>query len=178
MDRFSQEHEAALKFRDFRLLALDGTEIDVPNWKALRAHFGQAKNKSGKHRPQARMVMLLFPFVRLPFGYELVPLSQGENTVARRLVQHLRPRDLVLLDAGFWSYGVLCDMASRGAFFAIRLSGTAKLKFGKWLGKSDRLATWTPCDSRGQWRAQGLPPNISLRVIQYQVPGFRKIATA
>ena len=38
----------------------------------------------------------------------------------------------------------------------------------------DRLDRWTPKDSRGQWKKLGLPKSLDLRVIDYQVPGFRK----
>jgi hypothetical protein len=46
----------------------------------------------------------------LPHRYELCPLDEGEVTIARRLAQHLAKNDLVLLDACFWSYGLLCDI--------------------------------------------------------------------
>ncbi len=171
---FESRHHRQLLFRGFRVLTMDGTEVDLPNWKALRDFFGQAKNKGGKHQPQARLVMLQLPFVRLPFRYELVALSEGENTLARRLTKHLRPKDLVLLDAGFWSFGLLCDIQSQNACFALRLKKGLKLQpLPKKLGRDDRLVRWTPCDSRGKWRREGLPKSIDLRVIRYQIPGYR-----
>lgn len=175
---FEQEHGELVRFHGLRLLAMDGTEIDLPHWKALRQHFGQAKNKSGLHQPQARMVMLQLPLVRLPYRYELCPLTEGENTIARRLAQHLRPDDLVLLDAGFWSYGLMCDIQRQQAFFALRLRSGVSLQNvraprGERNSPDDRLVRWTPKDSRGQWRREGLPQSIDLRVIRYQVPGFR-----
>jgi hypothetical protein len=177
---FEQEHAPLVHFRGFRLLAMDGTEIDLPQWKALRDHFGQAKNKFGLHQPQARMVMLQLALARLPYRYELCPLSEGEITIARRLVRHLRPDDLVLLDAGFWSYGLMWDIQHRGAYFALRLRGGVNLQDvrspsgrGGRRSRDDRRVTWTPKDSRGQWRRAGLPRTIELRVIRYQVPGFR-----
>lgn len=173
VELFQVEHRERLKFHGFRLLAMDGTEIDLPNWAALRTHFGQAKNKSGQHKPQARMVMLQFPLVRLPYRYELTPVSVGENTTARRLVQHLQALDLVLLDAGFWSYGLLCDIQQRHASFALRKKSGLKFRTLRKLGRDDHLVEWTPCDSRGKWRDEGLPPSIRLRVIRYQVPGYR-----
>jgi hypothetical protein len=41
------------------------------------------------------------------------------------------------------------------------------------LGKHDQEFMWTPKDSRGQWRKEKLPKSIRLRVITYQLPGFR-----
>ena len=67
---------------------LDGTCITLPRWKRLGEHFGYARNKNGAPRPQARMVMLLLAGVRVPWRYELTPRSQGESTVAGRLLAH------------------------------------------------------------------------------------------
>jgi hypothetical protein len=154
---------------------MDGTRIDLPNWKPLRQHFGSAKNKTGVHHVQAQMVMLQFPFTRLPCHYRLAPVSQGEVTLARELTAYLQPRDLVLLDAGYWSYHLLWAIARRGAYFALRYRRNVKLRTLRRLqpdGK-DKLVRWTPKDSRGNWRKLELPPSIDLRVVEYRVPGFR-----
>lgn len=173
-ERFQKEHASQLKFREFRLLAIDGTCITLPNWKKLRKHFGTAKNAHGKQAAQARMVMMQFPLARLPYRYELCPLDNGEVTIARRLAQHLQKNDLVLLDACFWSYGLFWDIKNHGAFFAIPLKGkNINLKRTCRAGTNDEEACWTPQDSRGQWKKEGLPKSIKLRVITYQLPGFR-----
>lgn len=178
-EQFAAQHQSLLKFRGFRLLALDGTCLNLPNWKALRDHFGTAKNARGQHKAQARMVMLQLPLVRLPYRYELCPLDEGEPTIARRLAQHLQPDDLLLIDACFWSYGLLCDIQNRGAFFAIPLKRKLNLQRTARLGRQDELVRWTPKDSRGQWRKENLPRSMALRIVTYAVPGFRpqKLAT-
>ena len=173
-EKFEEQHQSLLKFHDFRVLAIDGTCIELPNWKRLRDHFGTSKNVHGLQNAQARMVMLQFPFVRLPYRYELCPLDQGETSIARRLTQHLRMNDLLLLDAGFWSYGLLWDVQNRGAFFAIPLKGKRiNLTPVCTHGRDDREMIWRPQDSRRQWKKENLPKSIRLRVITYQIPGFR-----
>jgi len=77
------------------------------------------------------------------------------------------------MDAGFWSYGLLWEIQGRNAFFAIRLISGISLKRVRSLGRGDMLVRWTPKDSRGQWKKEGLPRSIELRVVSYQVPGFR-----
>ncbi len=68
-ERFGQQHGRVLRWHAFRLLAMDGTTISLPNRKTLRDYFGCAKNGKG-WRTQTRMVMLQFPPARLPFRYE------------------------------------------------------------------------------------------------------------
>jgi hypothetical protein len=93
--------------------------------------------------------------------------------MAIRLCSHLRSNDLVLLDAGFWSYGLLWTIQKQKAFFALRLRKGPRLVTTKRLNPQERLARWAPKDSRGNWRKAGLPKSIDLRVIEYRIPGFR-----
>jgi hypothetical protein len=172
--RFEAAHGERIRWRRFRLLALDGTSITLPGWKRLAAHFGTANNGKAKRAPQARLVMLQFPLARIPYRYELSPTGVGEKSLAARLIAHLQPKDLLLLDRGFWSYGLFWQIAKREAFFGIRLFKTAKLKTLRRLGPRDRLVRYMPADR--QWRKKGLPESIELRVIEYQIKGFRPSA--
>jgi hypothetical protein len=112
--------------------------------------------------------------VRLPVRFELVPYSVGERTVATRVLEVLRRDDLVLIDRGFWSYGLFGQVRRREAHFAIRLMSGVALKTLQPLGAHDRLVRWTPSDR--QWQSEGLPGSIPLRVIGYQIQGFRPSA--
>lgn len=175
--KFEEKHAELHRFHGFRLLAIDGTSIELAYWKQLRDHFGATRNKSGDQKTEARMVMLQFPLTRLPYAYELCPWIEGETTIARRLTKHLRANDLVLLDGCFWSYGLFWDIQQRGAFFALPLKGrkvtlkrVGRVKGAKGL---DYQVSWTPKDTRGKWKKEELPTSIELRVITYQIPGFR-----
>jgi len=173
-ERFETEHGNLLSWQGFRLLALDGTEINLPNRRRLRDYFGTAANGKGARTVQARMVMLQFPQVRLPWQYTLAPRSHGERTLAAELLTGLRANDLVLMDRGFWSYGLFCQIQQQQAFFALRLVKGVHFKTLCRYGPGDRLGRWTPTDRR--WRAAGLPASITLRVMKYQMPGFRPSA--
>jgi hypothetical protein len=114
------------------------------------------------------------PLVRMPWRYELTPLAEGERTVAGRLVNNLSAHDLVLMDRGFWSYGLFHQIVHRQAHFAIRQMAGVVFRTKRRLGHNDRLIRWKP--SNRQWKQAGLPAEIDLRVISYQVRGFRPSA--
>ena len=171
VQRFEQEHARHATWKEFRLLALDGTTLSLPHWRRLREHFGSASNGRGQRRTQARLVMLQLPQTRLPWRYALTPLSQGERTVARSLLQGLRPRDLVLMDRGFWSYGAFWQIQDQQAFFAIRKVKQVRWKVIRRLGRGDYLVRHQPRDHKKNWRA--LPKALDLRFIPYQLAGFR-----
>lgn len=171
---FEEQHAKLTQFCGMRLLALDGTTINLAGYRELRNHFGTASNGRGPGVAQARLVMMQLPLVRVPLAYELAPIATGERTVAGRLLEQVRARDLVLMDKGFWSYGLFCQIQKREAFFAIRLMRGTGLKSLKQLGYKDRLVSWSPSDR--QWKTKEFPKSITLRVIDYQVRGFRPSA--
>jgi hypothetical protein len=170
--RFDEQHGRLTRWKQFRLLALDGTTISLPAWERLRAHFGTAKNGKSKPRTQARMLMLQLPLVRMPWRYVVGPVDQGERTLAAELLGFLYKDDLVLLDRGFWSYGLFHQIQKQKAFFAIRLSKQIKLHRVKRLVDGSWLVRWKmPTGPR--WRHSGLDKEITLRLVEYQIAGFR-----
>jgi Transposase DDE domain len=173
-ERFEELHSDLIRFKHFRLLALDGTCLKLNRWGDLVARAGTSENGKGLPTPQARLVLLQLPLVRLPVRFELVPYSVGERTAAATVLGALHREDLVLIDRGFWSYGLFCQVRQRQAHFAIRLMSGVVFKTIRSLGAQDRLAQWTPSDR--QWKDEGLPASLSLRVIAYQIKGFRPSA--
>jgi hypothetical protein len=173
-ERFEQQHPDLTRFKHFRLLALDGTCLKLNRWGDLVARAGTSENGKGLPTPQARLVLLQLPLVRLPLRFELFPYSVGERTAAAAVLGALRRDDLVLIDRGFWSYGLFCQVRRGAAHFAIRQMSGVVLKTLQSLGAQDRLVRWTPSDR--QWRDEGLPASIRLRVIAYQIRGFRPSA--
>lgn len=177
-ENFQRQHPEHVWWKCFRLLMLDGSDIALPRRKRLLEHYGAAG--SGKARtPQARMLMLAFAQSRLPWRYSVVPQSCHEQTAAKELLAHLQPNDLVLMDRGFWSYGLFWQIQLQQAYFAIRLRRGVRFRRVKRLGNGDELVQWRPSvrsRKRCSWMGAGLPKSIQLRVVRYRVPGFRASA--
>lgn len=177
-ENFQRRHPEYVAWKGYRLLLLDGSDIALPRWKRLLDHYGAAG--SGRARtPQARMLMLAFAQARLPWRYAVVPQSCHEQTAAKGLLAHLAANDLVLMDRGFWSYGLFWQIQRRQAYFAIRLRRGVKFRRLKRLADGDELVEWTPrvrSKKKCSWAGLGLPKSIRLRVVRYRVPGFRPSA--
>lgn len=174
-ERFEAAHGPLVRWKHFRLLALDGTTVTLPRVPALGTAFGTAKSGRSAGPPQARLVMLQLPLTRLPVRYELCPLDEGERTIAARLLGALRAGDLLLMDRGFWSYGLFHQLQQTQAFFAIRRHAQARLQTLRRLGPQDHLVRWTK-PSGPRWRGSQWPPQLELRIIDYQIRGFRPSA--
>jgi hypothetical protein len=173
-DRFARDHDTHLRWGHFRLLALDGTLVNLPRWKALADHYGTAKGRRGGRVPQARLVLLQFPLARVPYRFALGTKRQAEKTLAEPLLKALHKDDLLLMDRGFWSYGLFCRIAEQEAYFAIRQIAQAHLKRLRTLGPNDTLVRYAPTDRK--WRKLHLPEAMELRRVGYQVRGFRPSA--
>ncbi|MCA1708117.1 MAG: transposase, partial [Actinobacteria bacterium] len=173
-EALESRHRGLLYWNGLRLLALDGTCVTLPRWRRLGEHFGYAHNRRKRRRgnppPQARMVMLLLAAVRVPWRYELTPRSQGESTVAGRLLEGVGEDDLVLMDRGFFNYGLFRQVHDAGGFFAVRRIKRLRFRTLRRLSPRERVVRWKPGSSK--WKGA----TIDLRVIDYQIRGFRRSA--
>ena len=178
-DRFERQALDRLRWRGrYRLLGLDGSSLDLPNERALFKAFGSAGRGKGRRQAQARLVVLQLTLARMPWRWDLVPLATSEQAVAAQLLAHLQPDDMSLMDRGFWSYALFWQVQRRQAYFAIRQRKQVKFKELRHLGPGDRLVTWTPASAAAKKaiKEQGLPASMTLRVIDYQIQGFRPSA--
>lgn len=102
--------------RRWRLLAIDGFEIDVPDSAANAAEFGYAG--SGDNRsafPKARVVALAECGTHAFVAAEIDAYSVGERTLAQRLYPRLRADELLTADRGFYSWAAWDAAAATGA---------------------------------------------------------------
>jgi hypothetical protein len=102
--------------RRWRLLAIDGFELDVPDTEANAAEFGYAG--SGDNRsafPKARVVALAECGTHAFVAAEVDAYRVGEKTLAARLYPRLRADELLTADRGFYSWPAWDSAAATGA---------------------------------------------------------------
>src|SRR5919206_1005960 len=99
--------------RSWRLVAIDGFEVDVPDTERNAAEFGYAG--SGEHRsafPKARVVALAECGTHAVLAAEIGAYSVGEKTLAKGLYGRLRSDELLTADRNFYSFEAW-DLATR-----------------------------------------------------------------
>ncbi len=102
--------------RGWRLLAIDGFELDVPDTEANAAEFGYAG--SGDYRsafPKARVVALAECGTHAFVAAEVDAYRVGEKTLAARLYPRLGADELLTADRGFYSWPAWDSAAATGA---------------------------------------------------------------
>jgi hypothetical protein len=104
----------------WRLMALDGTEWDVPDSKANRAFFGSRAGPAGPAAfPKARVVTVSecgsHAAVLAAMGPAAGGKGSGEQALARTLYPDLEQDWLVIADRNFYSWKDWCAAAGTGA---------------------------------------------------------------
>ena len=103
--RFEAEFAASMLWKNtFRLLAIDGADVDLPNAPSVARFFGRPRNQRGEGRcPQAKLVALCSVFTGFCFTFKLIGKAFTEHHALKHLIRRLRSNDLVLMDRGFFS---------------------------------------------------------------------------
>jgi hypothetical protein len=92
---------------DLRLMAIDGTTLDLADTEANEAAFGRPGSGRGEGRaayPQLRAVGLAECGTHAICDVALGPIKASEGSLARGLWRSLGPGMLLLADRGFWSF--------------------------------------------------------------------------
>jgi hypothetical protein len=102
--------------RRWRLLAIDGFELDVPDSKENAAEFGYAGSGANRSAfPKVRVVALAECGTHAFVAAEVDAYSVGEKTLAQRLYPRLRADELLTADRGFYSWQAWDTAAATGA---------------------------------------------------------------
>jgi Insertion element 4 transposase N-terminal/Transposase DDE domain len=154
-----------------RLVALDGTCLDVADTEENALFFGRAGVRRGERSafPQARVVGLTECSTHAILDAELGPYRVGENALALPLVDRLQPGMLVLADRGFAGFSMWRRAAATGAdlLWRVRTGKTALAPRPiQQLSDGSYLAEILPSGS-----AFGDQQPVTVRVIDYTLQG-------
>jgi hypothetical protein len=178
--------------RGWRLLAIDGFDLDLPDTPANVAEFGYAGTGDNRSAfPKARVVALAECGTHAFVAAEIAPCSVGEKTLAQRLYPRLRGDELLTADRGFYSWTAWDTAAVTGAQLLWRAPTQLELPVIKVLTDGTYLTVLMDATVRGARRDKilaaardghdladhpealgknGLPVARLARVVEYDVP--------
>ncbi|RYB90898.1 IS4 family transposase [Nocardioides glacieisoli] len=154
-----------------RLVAIDGTCLDLADTPANDSHFGRPGVMKGERSafPQARVVALAECGTHAMFEAVIGPYTTSENALSGDLLPRLTPGMLCLADRGFYSFTAWHNARATGADLLWRVKDNLKLEpvedlfDGSWLAEVfDSVA-----DRRRQHPLQ-------VRVIEYTIQDGRE----
>lgn len=160
-------------YRGLRLVAVDGTTLDVPDTADNQQRFGRAGSGRGEGRgafPQVRLVGLGECGTHAVFAAAMDSYATAEKTLAERLLPALRPGMLVLADRGFLGIDLWRQATATGAQLLWRASAIFTLPVIEVLADGSYLSRLVPSTTAAR---QGGASPVTVRVIEYTIDDGR-----
>jgi len=155
-------------YRQWRLVSLDGSTMDVADEQANEEAFGRPGASRGSSAyPQFRFVCLVENGTHVLFGTRMGPYATGENTLAKDVLGALDSAMLCLADRGFFGFEMWRQALATQAQLLWRSRKNMRLPCEQRLADGSYLSRIYPSeqDRRHQTNA------IRLRVIEYRLEG-------
>jgi Insertion element 4 transposase N-terminal/Transposase DDE domain len=156
-------------YRQWRLVSLDGSCLDVGDTPENGAHFGTPGASRGQTAfPQLRFVALVENGTHVLFGAQLGRYADSETTLAHGVLAALGPGMLCLADRYFFGYALWQRAAGTGADLLWRVKGNLRLPRETVLADGSYLSTVYPSEKNRRHRTGG----VRVRVVEYRLEGI------
>jgi len=155
-------------YRQWRLVSLDGSTLDVADEQANQEAFGRPGASRGSSAyPQIRFVSLVENGTHVLFGSRMDAYRAGETTLAKAVLPRLGKGRLCLADRNFFGFALWKQAQATGAELLWRGKKNLRLACEKRLPDGSCLSRIYP--SERDWRHQS--NGIVVRVIDYCLDG-------
>jgi hypothetical protein len=153
-----------------RLVAIDGTTLDVADTAANAELFGRPGVNKGEQAafPQARLVAVAECATHAILDAEVGAYSTSEVELSRALVGRLRPGVVLLADRGFYGFALFSQAAATGADLVWRVNANLQPRPLETLTDGSWLAEVSPGGN-----AKRHTPPLRVRVIDYSIDDGR-----
>jgi hypothetical protein len=150
-----------------RLVAIDGTVMDLADAPANVDFFGRPASNRGEHAafPQARLVALAECGTHAVLDAEIGPCTRSEIALSRELVARFTPGMLVLADRGFYGFSLWQQATATGADLLWRVKTNLRPRHLQTLADGSWLAQIIPTSGTDRQRT----PPLQVRVIDYTI---------
>ncbi len=154
-------------YAGLRVVAIDGSNLDVPDEAENVAAFGYPGSRAGHAGyPQARCAILVECATHAIIAANLGAYRASEWAICTPLLAALGPGMLCLADRGFNGYAHWQAASQTGADLLWRCTSARRLPVVKALADGSYLSVIRPSSSR--YRGE----SIAVRVIDYSLPGL------
>ena len=155
-------------YRQWRLVSLDGSCLDVADTGENRTAFGRPGAGRGESAfPQLRFVALVENGTHVLFGARPGGFADGETTLARDALPALQPGMLCLADRQFFGHALWREAATTGADLLWRVKRNLRLPREVRLVDGSYLTTIYPGEKDRRHKAEG----VQVRVVEYRLEG-------
>lgn len=129
-------------------VAVDGSNVDLPQTKELKKAFGQVKNQHKKGRTQGRCCVAYDIDKDLIIRSELDSCKTSEKAISLNLLDHFDSKNLLIYDQYYFGYGFCYRHFDKGIHFLMRVHRTKNNVIKDFVdsGKRDEIVEITMTD--------------------------------
>jgi len=168
-------------YRQWQLVSLDGSTMDVADSEANGKAFGRPGASRGRSAyPQLRFVSLVENGTHVLFGTQMGAYGTGETTLAQGVLEALRAGMLCLADRQFFSFKLWEKARATGAELLWRVKKNMRLPCEKRLPDGSYLSRIYRCERDRRHGSN----EVVVRVIEYRLhaiagaePIYRLVST-
>lgn len=163
-------------FHGWRVMAVDGVILDVPNTPKNIAEFGKKRHHKGDEGPfpQVRVVGLGECGTHAIVAAAMDSWRIQERELFTRFLDYLAPGMVVLADRGFYGYDMWAAARSTGAELVWRIKDDITLDNLGWLEDGSYRSELIPAELKADLKKglrQSIPDEVRIpvRVVEYMV---------
>ncbi|PCJ34263.1 MAG: hypothetical protein COA99_14825, partial [Moraxellaceae bacterium] len=160
------------RWKGFRLLAVDGSVVKLPESQELFDHFGKARKSS--YNPAVRFSQLYDVKNKISIDVQIDSYRVGERDLAVRHLDYAKIDDLVLYDRGYPATWMFTLHKKKGVNFCMRTVVDASNILSSFYYSDDEdIVVSIPCTEKSlvRCRKDGLSTDpIDIRLVKVSLP--------
>lgn len=127
----------------FRTLAVDGSDLNLPDNIELVEHFGVQNNNTDIGVPMAKLSLLYDTALNLPIDGILDSKNASERELAQQHLKRTQEKDLLLYDRGYYAYWFVLLHFIENREFCLRVKSTANNQVKEFVASKQKQAVIT-----------------------------------
>jgi hypothetical protein len=158
------------RYKNRRLLGIDGSTLRLPKSKETLSSFGQAR-KGDEKLVEGKLSVVYDLLNRIPLSADLYPGRTNDILACREQLSLIGSGDIVVADRGYDSYAFFSAIAAQNADFVIRCQATRKVCRELLEDKSKKEITVNlrvpECKKNSE---ENILPTLSVRFLRIPLP--------
>ena len=174
VDHTYAESSCIERLNGYRVSAIDGSKLRLPEAPSIREYFGPPDKKVGEDGPPMALVSQCYDVLNgIILDSAILPCRVGEREAARQHLRFLGEDDLVLTDRGYAGFCFFQGILAPGADFCCRapVSWCNAVREFVASGREQAIITLTPtADAKAECAELGLPVEpLELRAVRVEL---------
>ena len=133
----------------FRTLAIDGSDLALPDYPEIRNTFGAHTNDSEVSVPMAKLSFLYDTALDMPIDVQLGANYASERDLAASHLAQTQENDLLLYDRGYYAHWFVLQHVLQQRDFCFRLRGNANTQIKHFIQSKKKQAVILLEDTKG-----------------------------